>query len=125
MAVVGAVFFTILLVAGNTMAQSVRERTEELGVLKAIGFTNLRVLFLVLLESCLIAMIGGFGGLGAAWLIIAAGNPVPSLLPVFYLPTETLVTGALLAIALGVIAGAIPAFQAMRLRIAEALRRGG
>jgi putative ABC transport system permease protein len=125
MAVVGAVFFTILLVAGNTMAQSVRERTEELGVLKAIGFTNLRVLVLVLLESCLIAILGGFGGLGAAWLIISAGNPVPSLLPVFYLPEKSLITGALLAIALGIIAGAIPAFQAMQLRIAEALRRGG
>ena len=125
MAVVGAVFFTILLVAGNTMGQSVRERTEELGVLKAIGFTNLRVLVLVLLESCMIAMLGGFGGLGVAWLIISAGNPVPTLLPVFYLPAETLVTGALLAIALGIIAGAIPAFQAMQLRIAEALRRGG
>lgn len=125
MAVVGAVFFTILLVAGNTMAQSVRERTEELGVLKAIGFTNLRVLVLVLLESCLIAILGGFGGLGAAWLIISAGNPVPSLLPVFYLPEKSLIIGALLAIALGIIAGAIPAFQAMQLRIAEALRRGG
>ncbi len=125
MAVVGAVFFTILLVAGNTMAQSVRERTEELGVLKAIGFTNLRVLVLVLLESCLIAILGGFGGLGVAWLIISAGNPVPSLLPVFYLPEKSLITGALLAIALGIIAGAIPAFQAMQLRIAEALRRSG
>lgn len=125
MAVVGAVFFTILLVAGNTMAQSVRERTEELGVLKAIGFTNLRVLVIVLLESCLIAILGGFGGLGVAWLIISAGNPVPSLLPVFYLPEKSLITGALLAIALGIIAGAIPAFQAMQLRIAEALRRGG
>lgn len=69
MAVVGAVFFTILLVAGNTMAQSVRERTEELGVLKAMGFTNLRVLILVLVESCFIAMFGGFSGLGAAWLV--------------------------------------------------------
>jgi putative ABC transport system permease protein len=125
MAVVGAVFFTILLVAGNTMAQSVRERTEELGVLKAMGFTNLLVLVLVLLESCFIAILGGFGGLGIAWLIIAAGNPVPTLLPVFYLPSGNLITGALLAIALGIIAGALPAFQAMRLRIAEALRRGG
>ena len=107
------------------MAQSVRERTEELGVLKAIGFTNVRVLVLVRLESCLIAILGGFGGLGAAWLIISAGNPVPSLLPVFYLPEKSLITGALLAIALGIIAGAIPAFQAMQLRIAEALRRGG
>lgn len=125
MAVVGAVFFTILLVAGNTMAQSVRERTEELGVLKAIGFTNLRVLTLVMLESCLIAVLGGFAGIGVAWLISLGGSPVPSVLPVFYIPDKFLITGALLAIALGLVAGAIPAWQAMSLRISEALRRGG
>jgi putative ABC transport system permease protein len=125
MAVVGAVFFTILLVAGNTMGQSVRERSEELGVLKAIGFSNSLVLVLVLLESCCIAVLGGFSGLGAAWLIVASGNPIPSLLPVFFLPTSSLVNGAMLAVALGLVAGALPAWQAMRLRIAAALRRGG
>lgn len=125
MAVVGAVFFTILLVAANTMGQSVRERTEELGVLKAIGFPNFLVLALVLLESCCIAILGGFCGLGTAWLIIAAGNPIPSLLPVFFLPTSSLVSGASLAVALGIVAGVLPAWQAMRLRIADALRRGG
>ena len=124
MAVVGAVFFTILLVAGNTMGQSVRERSEELGVLKAIGFSNLLVLLLVLIESCCIAVLGGFCGLGTAWLIIASGNPVPGLLPVFFLPPATLISGALLAVALGLTAGALPAWQAMRLRISEALRRG-
>lgn len=65
LAVVSAVFFTILLVAGNTMAQAVR--TEEIGVLKAVGFSNGAVLTLVLLESCLLAGFGGFGGLGGAW----------------------------------------------------------
>ncbi len=125
MAVVGAVFFTILLVAGNTMAQSVRERTEEIGVLKALGFTNGLVLVLVLVESCLVVTTGGLAGLGLAWLIIAAGNPVPSLLPVFYLPQSTLTSGALLALALGLAAGSLPALQAMRLRIAVALRKGG
>ena len=125
MAVVGAVFFTILLVAGNTMGQSVRERTEELGVLKAIGFSNFLVLLLVLIESCCIAVLGGFSGLGVAWLIIASGNPVPGLLPVLFLPPATLVSGAVLAVALGLTAGALPAWQAMRLRISEALRRGG
>jgi putative ABC transport system permease protein len=125
MAVVAAVFFTILLVAGNTMGQSVRERTEELGVLKAIGFSNGLVLALVLLESGCIAILGGFSGLGMAWLIIASGNPIPSLLPVFILPTQSLVSGALLAVALGIIAGALPAWQAMQLKIADALRRGG
>ena len=53
-AILAAVFFTILLVTGNTMAQAVRERTGELGVLKAIGFTNAQVMSLVLAESCLL-----------------------------------------------------------------------
>lgn len=124
MAVVGAVFFTILLVAGNTMAQSVRERTNELGVLKAMGFTNLRVLLLVLVESCLIAVLAGFAGLGVAWLVTLGGSPAPQMLPIFFIPTNSLVVGAVLAIALGLAAGALPAWQAMRLKISEALRRG-
>src|SRR6202035_4781122 len=65
--IMGAVFFTILLVTGNTMAQAVRERTGELGVLKAIGFTNNQVLTLVLVESCLLSVLGGVVGLGLAW----------------------------------------------------------
>ena len=125
MAVVGAVFFTILLVAGNTMAQSVRERTEELGVLKAMGFTNTLVLILVMLESCAIAILAGFAGLGIAWLFTLGGSPVPSMLPIFFIPTNNLIVGALLALTLGLVAGAIPAFQAMQLKISEALRRGG
>jgi putative ABC transport system permease protein len=124
MAVVVAVFFTILLVAGNTMAQSVRERTSELGVLKALGFTNLRVLSLVMTESCLIAILGGFSGLGIAWLIALGGSPAPEMLPIFFIPRESMILGAVLAVALGIIAGAIPAFQAMNLKISEALRRG-
>jgi putative ABC transport system permease protein len=122
-AILSAVFFTILLVAGNTMAQSVRERTEELGVLKAMGFTNELVLGLVLAESCLIAAVGGFAGLGAAWLFAAQGSPVPTMLPVFYLPPHYLLIGAGLVAGLGLIAGIMPALQAMRLQIAVALRR--
>ncbi len=125
MAVVGAVFFTILLVAGNTMAQSVRERTQEIGVLKAMGFSNARVLSLVLAESCCIATLAGLGGLGTAWLVISSGNPVPTMLPVFYLPAASLVNGLLFAVGLGLLAGVLPAGQAMRLRISESLRRGG
>ena len=122
-AILSAVFFTILLVAGNTMAQSVRERTEEFGVLKAMGFTNELALALVLAESCLVAGIGGLAGLGVAWLVAAGGSPVPSMLPVFYLPVRSLLIGVALVLALGVVAGILPALQAMRLRIAEALRR--
>jgi putative ABC transport system permease protein len=122
-AILSAVFFTILLVAGNTMAQAVRERTEEIGVLKAVGFTNERVLSLVLLESCLIAILGGLAGLLTAWLLTLGGSPVPDLLPVFFLPPWYLALGAGLAVGLGVVAGIFPALQAMRLRIAVALRR--
>lgn len=122
-AILSAVFFTILLVAGNTMAQAVRERTEELGVLKAMGFTNGLVLALVLAESCLIAAVGGLAGLGLAWAMTAGGSPVPEMLPVFYLPVRDVAIGVGLIFALGVAAGIIPALQAMRLQIAVALRR--
>jgi putative ABC transport system permease protein len=122
-AILSAVFFTILLVAGNTMAQAVRERTQELGVLKAMGFTNELVLALVLVESCLIAAVGGVAGLGLAWLITLGGSPVPSMLPVFYLPYRYIVIGALLVLTLGIVAGIQPALRAMRLQIAAALRR--
>ncbi len=122
-AVLSAVFFTILLVAGNTMAQSVRERTGELGALKAMGFTNGLVLGLVLLESLLLALLGGLTGLGAAWLVTSRGSPVPALLPVFYLPREYMLLGVGCVVGLGLIAGILPAVQAMRLRIADALRK--
>jgi putative ABC transport system permease protein len=122
-AILSAVFFTILLVAGNTMAQSVRERTEELGVLKAMGFSSQLVLVLVLVESCLIALVGGLVGLGLAWAIAARGSPVPNMLPLFYLPHRYLIIGFGLVIALGIVAGIVPAIQAMRLQIAVALRR--
>jgi putative ABC transport system permease protein len=124
-AVLSAVFFTILLVAGNTMSQSVRERTEELGVLKAMGFTNGLILVLVLAESCVIAILGGLVGLGLAWGLLQAGNPAPALLPVFYVPDQALIIGFVMVIALGIISGAMPALAAVRLRTAEALRRNG
>jgi putative ABC transport system permease protein len=122
-AILGAVFFTILLVAGNTMAQTVRERIQELGVLKAMGFSDELVLVLVLAESCLIAAVGGLTGLGLAWLATAGGSPVPSILPVFYLPPRDLLIGVAIVLALGIVTGIVPAFQAMRLEIAVALRR--
>ncbi len=123
MGILSAVFFTILLVAGNTMAQAVRERTAELGVLKAIGFTDGMVLRLVLAESSLLAAAGGLAGLLVAWLITLGGSPVPSVLPVFFLPLSYLVIGTLLVVGLGIVAGIFPALAAMRMPIAVALRR--
>jgi len=123
-AILSAVFFTILLVTGNTMAQAVRERTGELGVLKAIGFSNGRIVALVLAESCLLTILGGAVGLGLARAItpVVAQN-LAGLLPMFFLPTHALFTGLGLAIALGLITGIFPALIAMRLRVADALRR--
>jgi putative ABC transport system permease protein len=118
-----AVAVILVLVAGNTMAQAVRERTEELGVLKAMGFTNERVLTLVLVESCLIAVLGGLVGIGLTLLLTAGGSPVPSMLPVFYFPSQYVFLGVGFSVLLGIVAGILPAWQAMRLQIAEALRR--
>jgi putative ABC transport system permease protein len=122
-AILGAVFFTILLVAGNTIAQSVRERTEELGVLKSLGFTNTQVLLLVLGESCFISVLGGAIGLGIAFLLISRGDPTGGSLPIFYLPTPDIIMGVIFMIVLGLLTGLTPAIQATRLKIADALRR--
>jgi putative ABC transport system permease protein len=121
--ILGAVFFTILLVTGNTISQSVRERIGELGVLKAIGFTNGQMLALVLLESCLLSLLGGALGLGLAELIVARGDPTHGMLPLFFFPTRDLVIGLGISLVLGLITGVFPALQAMRLRVADALRR--
>ncbi|MDX2185813.1 MAG: FtsX-like permease family protein [Opitutaceae bacterium] len=118
-----AVFFTILLVAGNTMAQAIRERTNEIGVLKAIGFRNGTILGLVLAESCTIAALGGLAGLGLCWVMTLGGSPAPAVLPVFYFPPANLLIGVLMVVGLGLVAGAFPAWQATRLRVADALRR--
>jgi len=123
-AIVGAVFFTMLLVTANTMAQSVRERTNEIGVLKTLGFSNGGVLGLVLSESVLITTLGGSLGMLAAWWTGVQFEPVfRQYLPGFKVPPGAFATSALYMVALGLVAGAVPAVQAMRLRIVEALRR--
>jgi putative ABC transport system permease protein len=121
--ILSAVFFTILLVAGNTMSQSVRERTGELGVLKAVGFTSGQALSLVLAESCLLALLGGGLGLSLAWVMIARGDPTGGMLPLFFFPARDVLAGVGFSLALGLLAGIFPALQAMRLRVADALRR--
>ncbi|HWI18821.1 MAG TPA: FtsX-like permease family protein [Vicinamibacterales bacterium] len=122
-AILVAVLFTMLLVAANTMAQSVRERTSEIGVLKTLGFSNASILSLILGESVLIAVLGGSLGLGVAWLIVQGGDPTNGMLPIFILPTRDVVLGGVMIILLGLIAGALPAFNAMNLKITDALRR--
>ena len=123
-AIVAAVFFTMLLVTANTMAQSVRERTNEIGVLKTLGFSNGGVLGLVLSESVLITTLGGTLGMAAAWWTGVQFEPVfRQYLPGFKVPPAAFTVSAVYMVGLGLVAGAIPAVQAMRLRIVEALRR--
>jgi putative ABC transport system permease protein len=123
MSIIAAVFFTILLVAGNTMAYAVRERTNELAVLKAIGFTDRAVLGLVLGESLVLAGLGGAIGLFLAWMLVSAGDPTGGSLPMFFIPVKDLLAGIVLIGLMALVAGILPALQAQRLRIADALRR--
>jgi putative ABC transport system permease protein len=122
-AILTAVFFTILLVAGNTMAQSVRERISELGVMKAVGFSDAQILTFVILESMLIAAIGGGIGLFLGWMAVSAGDPTKGALPVFFFPPKDIAMGVIFVFALGLITGLLPGIQAMRLSAVEALRR--
>jgi putative ABC transport system permease protein len=119
----GVVFFTLLLVTGNTMAMSVRERTGELAVLKTVGFTDGFVLVLVLIESVLVAAVGGGLGIGLAKLLTLGGDPTHGLLPGFYFAPLGIAAGFALALVVGFLAGLIPAWSAMRLQVVEAFRR--
>jgi putative ABC transport system permease protein len=121
-AIMAAVFFTLLLLTGNTMAQAVRERIPELAVLKTIGFSNRSVLMLVLAEAILLIVLGGCIGLGIAAVLMpgvsaASGGMIqlPSVLP------QTWLVGIGLMIAIGVAVGLLPAMRAMRLKIVDAL----
>jgi len=122
--IVAMAMFTILLVAGNTMAQAIRERTNELAVLKTLGFGESRILILVLLESIAIAVVGGGLGLALSYgFITVGGDPTGGLLPAFFFPTSQIILGVFLVLALGIASGFLPAWQASRLRIVDALRR--
>jgi putative ABC transport system permease protein len=121
--IVAVVFFTLLLVAGNTMAQAVRERTAELGVLKTLGFTDGKVLALVLAESLVIALAGGLPGLLISRSLVGGLDIGMTFIPELYIRPQAMAVGALLVVALGFVTGALPAWQAMRLSIVDALRR--
>jgi putative ABC transport system permease protein len=122
--IMGAVFFTLLLVSGNTMSQSVRERISELAVLKTLGFSDRSVLGVVLSESVLIMLIGGLFGLGIGWLVVQGlAIEMGAFLPGIYLTPEAMLTAVGIMVLAGVVAGIFPALKAMRLSIIDALAR--
>lgn len=118
--IMGAVFFTLMLLSGNTMMMAVRERTSELAVMKTIGFSNGSLLGMVLAESVLLLLIGGVIGLGLATLLIpaVAANSGLGLPPV---GAANWALGIALMAAIGLVVGVIPAMRAMRLNIVDAL----
>jgi putative ABC transport system permease protein len=118
------VFFTLLLVTGNTMAIAVRERTAELAVFKAVGFSDRFIMFLVMAESLVVAIVGGTLGLGLAKLFtVLMGDPTGGWLPYFHLHGRSMLLGFGLAVVAGAVSGLLPAIGAMRLRVVDAMRR--
>jgi putative ABC transport system permease protein len=117
------VFFTLLLVTGNSMAISVRERTSEFAVLKAIGFSDRAVLALIIGESLVIALVGCLGLLLATIAVPALSRAMAGMLPTLILPPSVLGFGFIAALAVGVLSAILPGVGAMRLRVVDALRR--
>ncbi|MGE0372734.1 MAG: ABC transporter permease [Gammaproteobacteria bacterium] len=120
-AIMGAVFFALVLLTGNTMAQAIRDRIPELAVLKTLGFTHRLILSIVLAESMLLLVLGGVGGLVVARLslpVIGAASGGQFDLP---MAPQTWWLGTALALLIGVVVGLPPALRAMRLSIVDAL----
>jgi putative ABC transport system permease protein len=120
--IMGAVFFTLILLSGNTMMRAVSERTAELAVLKTIGFSNRSVLAMVLAESVLLLVLGGLVGLALASAVIpavtAGSGGVLNLPPIDW---HSWALGVVLMVVIGLVVGALPATSAMRLNIVDAL----
>ena len=124
----GAVVFAILLVSGNTMAMSVRNRTREVAVLKTLGFTRKSVLSIFVGESVALSLAGGALGVLIAipliWLLtrqfIAIGVPLA-----MKVTTATAAMSLLVAVVLGLVSGYLPAYNASRMNIVEGLRHIG
>jgi len=121
-AIMAAVFFTLVLLTGNTMAQAVRERVPELAVLKTIGFSNQSVLGLVLAESVLLLLLGGSIGVAVSGVVVNVVRArLGDQLPLAPLDSSIWLSGLALMVVIGLVVGALPAVRGMRLRIVDAL----
>jgi putative ABC transport system permease protein len=119
-----AVVLTMLLVSANTMMMSARERTREMGILKAIGFSDGHIFLLLIGEALVLSLLGAVVGVGLAWLLadVLHFNPKPDFFTVFYLPAESILAALGLAVLTGFVSGIVPAVTGMRLKATEALR---
>ncbi len=122
--IMSAVFFTIVLLTGNTMTQALRERIPELAVLKTLGFTDMTVSLLVLGEAVLLCLVGGAIGVGMAFLLgPGLSVSLEEVLGSFEIAPQAALTGVGLSLVIGLVIGALPAITAKRLAIVDALRR--
>jgi putative ABC transport system permease protein len=120
--ILAAVFFTILLLTGNTMAQSIRDRVPELAILKTLGFSDGKVTALVLAEALLLLVIGaGLGMVTAVALMPGLNGATGGRFPPLYVSADTWLLAAVIAVGLALAIGVPPALRARRLRIVEAL----
>jgi len=123
-AVLGAVFFMLLFLSGNTMLQSVRERIPEFAVLKALGFSDKSVLSLVIAESVLLCLLAAALGLLASKLIIPiARGPLSDFLLLLQMPWTALLLGLGLALIVALLSSVLPALRLRQLKVDALLKR--
>ncbi len=123
----GAVVFAILLVSGNTMAMSIRERIREVAVLKTMGFTTNRVLTLFIVEAVVVSSVGGIVGIWLASFVIRgiASNPMGGMFRNAQINLPTAIVALAVAALVGLISAFFPSYRAAKLNIAEGLRHLG
>jgi putative ABC transport system permease protein len=121
-----AVIFSLLCVASNSMAMSMRERTSEVAVLKAIGFNRRLILFMVLTEAVLVAGFGGaIGSLGVKFFCdwVDLSRYTGGFLPFYYVPWNIALDGLAVSLFIGLASGLYPAVRAANLSVIDGLRR--
>ena len=124
----GAVVFAVLLIVANSMGMSIRERTAELAVLRALGFRTGQVLGMLTAESLAIAVSGAAAGCAVAALLffLASGYRVGGAMPIYVqVDAPTVAAGFVTAVAVGLVSTLLPAYRASRIEIAQALRSVG
>jgi putative ABC transport system permease protein len=122
----GGVLFAIFLATLNTMLMAGRERTRDLGVIKALGFNDRTAFFMLLTEALFLCVTGGLLGVGLALLtppVVAV--MIGTMLPGYMVTTGTAVMGVVGSMVIGLVAGLLPALRAQRLRPVDALRSEG
>lgn len=125
----GVILVIMMLVLGNTIAMGVRERTQEYGVLRAIGFLPRHLVAFILGEAVVTSLLGGALGVALSYPLIERGigraieEGMGSWFPYFRVPVTAMVAALGLSVVLGALAATLPAWGASKLKVTEALRR--